>query len=64
MTDTLITLAAWAVRQKPPIHPANARKLAQAGRITGAQQIGRSWVVPQDAPRPPALRAGPKPKQS
>jgi hypothetical protein len=59
MTD-LLTLPAWAALRG--VDDRNARKLAQAGRITGAVQIGRGWFIPADAPRPPLLTPGPKPK--
>jgi excisionase family DNA binding protein len=33
------------------------RKLAQFGRIEGAQRVGRAWLIPQDW-TPPALKRG------
>ena len=32
------------------------------GRISGAERMGRSWAIPDDAVKPAKHRSGPKPK--
>lgn len=53
--EKVISLGTWA--QQVGANPTTARKWAQQGRIAGATIVGKSWVVPADAPRP-ALKAG------
>lgn len=36
------------------IHPSRIRRLAAAGRIQGAQKIGRDWIIPESL----RIRAG------
>ena len=33
------------------------------GRIPGAERLGRSWAIPEDAVKPEKHRSGPKPKE-
>jgi len=44
------TAAAWG------LDPSRVTILAKAGRIPGARQMGREWLIPNDAPKPPDLR--------
>ena len=32
------------------------------GRIPGAERLGRSWAIPEDAVKPEKHRSGPRPK--
>lgn len=47
-----ISLVKWAEDQTPPMSDRRARVLASEGRIKGAVQVGRNWVVPPTAARP------------
>ena len=50
-----LTAQQWGAK-----HSKTARRvcvLCQQGRISGAQKIGRDWVIPADAPDP-SLPAG------
>ena len=47
----LIPLAEWAQSLTPPMHPANARKLAQRGDVP-ATKPARDWLILQDTPDP------------
>ena len=38
------------------VTPKRVRQLCQAGRIPGAQKIGRDWVIPADAAVTPGSR--------
>ena len=33
------------------------------GRIPGAERLGRSWAIPEDAVKPEKHKSGPKPKE-
>ncbi len=37
---------------------------ALEGRIPGAERLGRSWAIPEDAVKPEKNRSGPKPKET
>ena len=37
---------------------------ALEGRIPGAERLGRSWAIPEDAVKPEKYRSGPKPKET
>ena len=37
---------------------------ALEGRIPGAERLGRSWAIPEDAVKPEKHRFGPKPKET
>ena len=37
---------------------------ALEGRIPGAERLGRSWAIPEDAVKPVKHRSGPKPKET
>ena len=37
---------------------------ALEGRIPGAERLGRSWAIPEDAVKPEKNRSGPKPKKA
>ena len=37
---------------------------ALEGRIPGAERLGRSWAIPEDAFKPEKHRSGPKPKET
>lgn len=49
--DWLTTIEAG---QRLGITPARIRQLCQAGRIVGAQKVGRDWVIPD----PPQVEPG------
>ena len=54
----MISLTEWAT--KNDISARRARVLAAAGRIKGAQLIGKNWIVPQGAKYPKAMKPGRK----
>jgi translation initiation factor IF-1 len=37
---------------------------ALEGRIPGAERLGRTWAIPEDAVKPEKHRSGPKPKET
>ena len=37
---------------------------ALEGRLPGAERLGRSWAIPEDAVKPEKHRSGPKPKET
>lgn len=49
-----ISLAEYCEKYK--IDRRNTTRKIQAGRIPGAQKIGKQWVIPEDAPAPADAR--------